>query len=480
VTFTVAATNLFDGDSHPLPIYRETDKIEVTRLPSPVANVQLAAVAPNRVKVTWNSIEGDYTGFRIERSSSTGGDFVVLATLDADVSEFEDGHLQSATSYVYRIIAFNEAGDALGSVSQQVTTPQLTEIRGTEGNETYYVTRSGNLLQVYQNGEPTGPPTYSSAVGDLPQSITIDSLGGYDELVVGTGQESTLGLERLIFKGNGSGKRVTIENGTVRVDSLMEDNTALQTTVEPGAHLISGRLSQDALTISPHARVTLLADSGTSVVHRLNIGAGAVLDIGNNALVIDHWDEPWWPEAVENWIKSGRGGAGVGQGAWNGTGITSSAAALANQTAPESQAIGFADNASLPLGPYSTFRGVPDDDTSILIAYTRTGDANLDGLVNDDDATILGATYAPAATDATWALGDFDYNGRVDDDDATLLGAFYDPSASAQLFSLAGLAVEPTRRSLPARPNESVVELLARYRAESQGQPSDSVWLDWQ
>jgi hypothetical protein len=63
------------------------------------------------------------------------------------------------------------------------------------------------------------------------------------------------------------------------------------------------------------------------------------------------------------------------------------------------------------------------------MAYTRTGDANLDGVVNDDDVTIVGAAYAPAVAQPSWALGDFDYNGFVDDDDVTLLNGFYDPSA---------------------------------------------------
>jgi hypothetical protein len=55
------------------------------------------------------------------------------------------------------------------------------------------------------------------------------------------------------------------------------------------------------------------------------------------------------------------------------------------------------------------------------MAFTRTGDANLDGVVNDDDVTIVGATYAPGAPNAVWALGDFDYNGFVDDDDDVTL-----------------------------------------------------------
>jgi hypothetical protein len=114
---------------------------------------------------------------------------------------------------------------------------------------------------------------------------------------------------------------------------------------------------------------------------------------------------------------------------WSGTGITSSqvrADAVAN---PESTSIAYADNATLPLERYDTFRGEPVDKTAVLIAYTRSGDANLDGVVDDDDVTIVGANYAPRVAKPVWALGDFDYNGFVDDDDVTLLGAFYDPKA---------------------------------------------------
>ena len=81
----------------------------------------------------------------------------------------------------------------------------------------------------------------------------------------------------------------------------------------------------------------------------------------------------------------------------------SSAAAAAVATEPESRSVGFAENATMPLGALTTFRGQQVDVTSILMAFTRTGDANLDGLVNDDDVTIVGATYAPGVPQASWA-----------------------------------------------------------------------------
>ena len=130
-------------------------------------------------------------------------------------------------------------------------------------------------------------------------------------------------------------------------------------------------------------------------------------------------------------------------------------AAAANATDPESRSVGYAENSEMPLGPLTTFRGQPVDATSVLMAFTRTGDANLDGVVNDDDVTIVGATYAPGVPQPSWALGDFDYNGFVDDDDVTLLGVFYDPSAP----SLAPPA-EPGAVGVAAVPEPSTLALL--------------------
>ena len=77
-----------------------------------------------------------------------------------------------------------------------------------------------------------------------------------------------------------------------------------------------------------------------------------------------------------------------------------------------------------------TYRGQAVDSTTILIAYTRTADANLDGLVNNDDVTIVGANFSRDAAKPAWAIGDFEYNASVDADDVTLLGVFYNPGVN--------------------------------------------------
>jgi hypothetical protein len=191
-------------------------------------------------------------------------------------------------------------------------------------------------------------------------------------------------------------------------------------------------------------------------VGSLSIAGGATptakLDINNNAVVINYTGAS--PVAtIRSQLLAGRGGSGLGK-TWNGPGITSGAANAANTADAESRSIGFAENGSLPLGPYTMFRGQAVDDTSVIMAYTRTGDVNLDGVVNDDDVTIIGATYAPGVPQPSWALGDLDYNGFVDDDDVTLLGVFYDPEAPP-------LAAPAAAGGVAAVPEPSAVALLA-------------------
>jgi hypothetical protein len=110
--------------------------------------------------------------------------------------------------------------------------------------------------------------------------------------------------------------------------------------------------------------------------------------------------------------------------------------------------VGYAENSSMPLGPYTNFRGQPVDSTAVIMAFTRTADADLDGVVGDNDVTIVGAMYAPGVANASWANGDFDYNGFVDDNDVTLLGAYYDPGATPITAPAAGVAAVPEPASL--------------------------------
>ena len=166
-----------------------------------------------------------------------------------------------------------------------------------------------------------------------------------------------------------------------------------------------------------------------TIVPRPLAAQTSTLDITDRALVLDYTEpEPNPTSQIRSYIIAGRGTTGFGA-TWTGMGITSSTAAADVIENPESTSVAYAHNGSLPLGPYTTFEGSAVDNSAVLIRYTRTGDANLDGRVDDTDVTILGASYAPGVPQPSWALGDFDYNGFVDEADSTLIGVFYNPSA---------------------------------------------------
>ncbi|HEY7088458.1 MAG TPA: hypothetical protein VH518_10240, partial [Tepidisphaeraceae bacterium] len=134
--------------------------------------------------------------------------------------------------------------------------------------------------------------------------------------------------------------------------------------------------------------------SGTSVVHSLTIGAGGHMDLTNNSMVIDYTGAATPTlNSVRQSLSSGR---------------------LFNSVTDFNARLGYADNATLQL---STFAGVSVDTSSVLIKYTFTGDADLDG---DADGVDIG-TWATNFTgelggtgSAIWSQGDFDYDGDVD------------------------------------------------------------------
>ena len=225
---------------------------------------------------------------------------------------------------------------------------------------------------------------------------------------------------------HGAGAVLAANTGVVNLNSDGGANLQLQAggTVNLGAtqHL-GGVQIGDAATVqlTPGAIKTLVTP--TLTIAGSPTAPTGTLDLVNDAAILDYSGTSPAP-TVRLQIISARGGTEL-VGTWDGLGITSSSAAAD----PSSLSVGYANNADLPLGSYANFRGETVDDSTILIRTTRIGDANLDGVVNDDDVTIVGATYG-MTTGAEWALGDFDYDGDVDDDDVTLLGALYDPSAT--------------------------------------------------
>ena len=77
-----------------------------------------------QLTLTWTDTANDEDGFKIERDAGPTGTFVQIATVGASVTSYIDSGLASATTYCYRVRAFNFAGDSPYSNQACGTTPQ--------------------------------------------------------------------------------------------------------------------------------------------------------------------------------------------------------------------------------------------------------------------------------------------------------------------------------------------------------------------
>ncbi|MCX7428864.1 MAG: fibronectin type III domain-containing protein [Planctomycetia bacterium] len=86
----------------------------------------------------------------------------------------------------------------------------------------------------------------------------------------------------------------------------------------------------------------------------------------------------------------------------------------------------YADDGNFAVVVEAVKADAEDNDLGSLVAYHPRilGDANLDGVVDDADATIL-ACHWQQPSGATWQDGDFNGDGAVNDPDAAIFAAHY-------------------------------------------------------
>jgi hypothetical protein len=178
-------------------------------------------------------------------------------------------------------------------------------------------------------------------------------------------------------------------------------------------------------TVTLTAKGSANSAAGTSVLSTLFVSAGAAIDLKNNALVNNYTTVGTLPDTLRQMIQSGR--------------ITTSLNA-------DGHALGYADNGTLGR---TVFGGVNVQPNSVLIGYTYSGDANLDGKVNAIDFNALAANYG-AASAKLWINGDFNYDGAVNSLDFTALGQNFNRSMPAPAPILGTLLPEPASALMAA------------------------------
>jgi hypothetical protein len=82
-----------------------------------------AALMVGQPHLTWTDNSDDEDGFEIQRMITGTGTFAVVYTETFDIEQFHDTSVQGGTSYTYRVVAVNEAGDSSPSNEDEIATP---------------------------------------------------------------------------------------------------------------------------------------------------------------------------------------------------------------------------------------------------------------------------------------------------------------------------------------------------------------------
>ncbi len=237
-------------------------------------------------------------------------------------------------------------------------------------------------------------------------------------------------------------------SGTVTYESTitMLTNSDLAINDSTYAHSLSETTgSLTTLTAHSGSTPTVLQLDLLSLGGSTNSWNGKI-DIANNDMIVHNGNLA----NLSNEIAEGFHG-----GNWNGTaGITSSAAASQHNTAIAIELNNNGSGGTL----LSTFEGVAVTNSDVLIKYTYFGDANLDGVVNGSDYTLIDNGFNNNLTG--WHNGDFNYDGVVNGDDYTLIDNAFN-TQGARITSLPSESIDASPSSQAAVPEPATLAMLA-------------------
>ncbi|MGA2497500.1 MAG: hypothetical protein ABSH20_07150, partial [Tepidisphaeraceae bacterium] len=332
------------------------------------------------------------------------------------------------------------------------------------------------------SGPRTLPPI--SVAGNIPKIVldlaTNDGCVG-DDTVTLTGSADPAGYSCTRIDA-GTGTNIITNTSTSPIPIITGTGSVL---VSAATCLSPKSIAQTNLTVNGSLTMADRAAGGAAVVlgsiddsgntltsGSLALGGAGVLDLKDRTLLI-YYDAagPSPVEAIQTALATGRNVSpgGVFDGPWNGsTGITSSTAAsrFTANGSTEFYALGYGDTAKMLINDAADMQNLA---SAVFVRYTCVGDATMDGVVGDDDVTVLGLQYNPnydpkgPGGPMHWYDGDFNYNGIVDDNDVTILGMQYNPLLAPSNLTVAG----------------SVRHLNATLSLTSTGPAVDAWYIYW-
>jgi len=350
----------------------------------------------------WRTADDDYEDLHLQTTSpciDAGGNAAVPPTVSSDL----DGHP--------RIADYPGAHDPGPIVDMDAyeRQPPVT-ISGTDGNDTFYARLSTDhsILHIWAGAAPVGNPLYSYPLLLL-ASCMIDTSLGDDALILDFSNGAPLlafiagdGIDSLVLTGTHDYDGLAIEPARIlyedtrlaglRPPSPINCDSVESTALDSAAPTIPLAY----LNLAEKTRAQVLPGSRVLRLAGLLVKKTAALDLADNDMILANGDIA----AISDAIKSPRL---IGKPA-NYTGL----AAILNDQG---------DKQRTPIK--TTFAGQTVSNTDLLIKYTWQGDANLDGVVNADDYSLIDTAFI--TQEMGYYHGDFNYDNVINADDYFLI-----------------------------------------------------------
>ncbi len=106
--------------------------------PTPPSGLTATSFDHANVDLSWTDNASNESGFKIERSTTSGSGFTLVATVSANVTTYRDSGRSPLTTYYYRVSATNTGGDSPYTSEASTTTPS-DQLPATPGSFAVYV-----------------------------------------------------------------------------------------------------------------------------------------------------------------------------------------------------------------------------------------------------------------------------------------------------------------------------------------------------
>jgi autotransporter-associated beta strand protein len=296
--------------------------------------------------------------------------------------------------------------------------------------------QAGTLIIGNTNGAPTGAPPVLVDGGTLDIQNTTQVFGALT-LTKGGVKSSTGIYQATSYTANVVGADVGTFN------AILGDRTGPSSLTKTGSGLArihasttytgTTTVSDGTLRVAADAAIgpaSALVTNGTGVLvysaarndavkaPSISISGSSAIDLNDNDMIVSNATPK---SQIETYVRNARN-----NGAWDGSGLTSSAA-RSNTSANTN--LGVLSGAELDAfgNGTGTFGGLPYVSTDTLVKYTWNGDTNFSGVVNFDDYVRVDVGFNTNLTG--WGNGDFNYSGSVNFDDYVLIDVAFNTQA---------------------------------------------------